>query len=330
MREQLDSLKLACLLDLKHQPVPRPEALQPALRSVAAAFSDNVRRLEHQIDLPAFAITFARRFEHHLCLAIQEVRGRLVPIEPSAADRSVINDKFNQLLGAANRERQNRIGSISGQPLPPIVIEELRDGFHILSQLVAARAGIIQDGAPQMLASHITATWTIFETLAGDLWEAAINGHPSGLSGLHGKKRSSRSQREEKSIPLSQVERFRYDLTGCMGTILKDKFNFTVLDDIRDAYSAAFHKNDKEIDTALSDKSLDALNAVRNLIVHRAAIIDKRYRDQTKNLPLAPKGRIGERISLDGATVTGLLGAGLDRCNALIFAVNDWLERHAS
>jgi hypothetical protein len=72
-----------------------------------------------------------------------------------------------------------------------------------------------------------------------------------------------------------------------MGTILRDKFNFTVLDSIRDAYSRAFHKDSKQIEAAISEKSIDALNKVRNLIVHKAGIIDKRYHDETKNLNLA-------------------------------------------
>jgi hypothetical protein len=33
----------------------------------------------------------------------------------------------------------------------------------------------------------------------------------------------------EKSISLSQIERYGYDLTNVMGTILREKFNFIVL-----------------------------------------------------------------------------------------------------
>jgi hypothetical protein len=189
----------------------------------------------------------------------------------------------------------------------------------------------MRSGAPEMFASHITAVWTIFETLAGDLWEAAINGHPSGLSGLHGRKiHSSRAQTEEKTIPLSQIERYGYDLTSNMGTILREKFNFNFnnLNGIRKAYSMAFHKDASKVDDALSHKSLDALSEVRNLIVHKRTIVDQRYSNRAKDLPLAPKGQIGERILLDGEVMTALVSAGLDRCNDLIFAVDHWLEHH--
>lgn len=327
-REQLDNLKLDFLLRLMGKATPRPEAVHLVLQPVAAAYSENVRRLQHQVNLPAYAAAFALRFEHHRCLAIQEVKGSLVPVEHTDTDRAAINQKFSQILNESNRELNKRIRQAGDDWLSPTVLQELSEGLHVLNQL-AATMGAMRIGAPEMLASYITAMWTIFETLAGDLWEAAINGHPSGLSGLHGKKiHSSGAQTEEKTIPLSQIERYGYDLTSNMGTILREKFNFNSLNGIREAYSMAFHKDTSKVDASLSDKSLDALSVVRNLITHKRAIVDQRYSERAKDLPLAPKGQIGERILLDGEIMTALVSAGLDRCNDLIFAVDDWLQRH--
>jgi hypothetical protein len=296
------------------------------LQPVAAAYTENVRRLQHQINLPAYAAAFALRFEHHRCLAIQEVKGSLVSVEHTDTDRAAINQKFSQRFKESNREINKQIRQAGDDQLSPTVLQELSEGLHILSQLAATGMGVMRLGAPEMLASYISAMWTIF---AGDLWEAAINGHPSGLSGLHGRKiHSNRAQTEEKTIPLSQIERYGYDLTSNMGTILREKFNFNSLKGIREAYSVAFHKDTSKVDASLSDTSLDALSEVRNLITHKGAIVDQRYSERTKDLPLAPEGQIGERISLDGAIVTALVGAGLDRCNDLIFAVDDWLQRH--
>jgi len=328
-REHFDNLKLDCLLRLMGKTTPSPNPLQLTLQPVAAAYSENVRRLQHQINLPAFAVAFAMRFEHHRCLAIQEVKGSLVPIEHNDTDRTAINNKFSQIFNENNRELNKRIAQTDDDQPSPIIIQELSEGLRILGQLAATGMGSMRSGAPEMLASHITAMWTIFETLAGDLWEAAINGHPSGLSGLHGRKmRSSSGQSEEKSIPLSQIGRYGYDLTNKMGTLLRDKFPFNSLDGIRQAYRMSFYKEATKLDASLSDKSLDALSEIRNLITHKRAIVDQRYSQRAKDLPLAPKGQIGERILLDGEIMTALVSAGLDRCNDLIFAVDDWLERH--
>lgn len=307
--DQLDDLKLDCLLGLIDKVAPSPDALRPALKPVAEAFVENFRRLQNQILLPAFAVAFATRFQHFRCLAIQEVKGRVITVERGDPDFAKTGETFTRLFRKDNLERTRKI-SEAGEGKPSSIIgEELRDGFHILGQILGqmskAQAPVMLSGAREQFASHITATWTIFETLAGDLWEAAINGHPSGLSGLHGKTSSSSGQSEGRSIPLSQVERYGYDMTNVIGTVLKEKFNFTVLDSIRDAYSMAFHK-----------------------IVHKAGAIYLRYYNETKNLTLAPKGQIGERITLDSEIVAILVNGGLERCSRLIFAVDEWLLRH--
>jgi hypothetical protein len=59
--------------------------------------------------------------------------------------------------------------------------------------------------------------WTIFESLAGDLWEAAHNHMPDGLVELQGRKRYKRRA-------------------------------FTGLRGINDAYEAAFYKDSDNID----------------------------------------------------------------------------------
>lgn len=342
-REQFDNPKLDFLLRLMRITTPRPDALQLALRPVVAAYSENVRRLQHHINLLALAVAFALRFEHDRCLAVQEVKGSLVPIEDSDTDRDAINKKFNIIFRENNRELNKRIRQAGDDQLSPTVLQELSEGLRILSQL-AATLGAMRIGAPEMLASFITATWTIFETLAGDLWEAALNGHPANLAKLKGKKnrirgatRSSlqgvpvpydRGNGEGKSIPLSQVERYKYNLSDKMGTILREKFKFDRLDCIREAYSVAFYNAADEVDAALTDKALDALSQTRNLIVHRAGVVDRHYYDQTTKLPLAPKGEIGAPILLDGELTEALVGAGIDRCNHLIFAVDNWLGKH--
>jgi hypothetical protein len=124
------------------------------------------------------------------------------------------------------------------------------------------------------------------------------------------------------------VERYKYNISDKMGTILSEKFKFDRLDGIREAYSLAFYNAADEVDAALTDRALDALSQTRNLIVHRAGLVDRRCYDQTKKLPLGPKGEIGAPILLDGEVIKALVEAGIDRCNHLIVAVDDWLGKH--
>ena len=46
-------------------------------------------------------------------------------------------------------------------------------------------------GLEHIIETSIASAWTAFETMVEDLWEAAVNIHPSGLASLSGKQRST-------------------------------------------------------------------------------------------------------------------------------------------
>jgi hypothetical protein len=113
-----------------------------------------------------------------------------------------------------------------------------------------------------------------------------------------------------------------------MGTILKPRFSFSRLDGIREAYSRAFDRDFVQIDKALSDRALDSLNTVRNLIVHRDAVADAEYVIRMKMLPVIPQAELNHRIPMDGDIVVRLLKPAFDAANALLLAVDEWMQRH--
>src|SRR5437773_1998943 len=84
-----------------------------------------------------------------------------------------------------------------------------------------------------------------------------------------------------------------------MGTILRERFAFSRLSGIREAYGCAFDKDSAEIDSILTDRSIDALQATRNVIVHKAGIADRDYIRRMTDLKLPPLGLINN-IILDG------------------------------
>lgn len=112
-----------------------------------------------------------------------------------------------------------------------------------------------------------------------------------------------------------------------MGSLLRSKFNFSSLDGIREAYASAFDTAAAEIDHALIDKSLDALSAVRNVIVHRDAIADSEYTRKTKFLSSLPTATIGQHLLLDGDIVVRLLKPAITAANQLLIAVDNWLVK---
>lgn len=131
---------------------------------------------------------------------------------------------------------------------------------------------------------------------------------------------------DQKLVSLDLIHRNQFDLRQKMGTVLRDRFEFSRLEGIREAYAAAFHKNSDHIDAALSDDALDALSAVRNVIVHRAGIADTEYLRRSKHLKLPP-ANAGAPIHLDGQIVVNLVRPAFACGSKLIGAVDDWISR---
>jgi hypothetical protein len=160
--------------------------------------------------------------------------------------------------------------------------------------------------------------------MCGDLWEVAVNCHPRGLSELRGKS----SKDEQKSLPLWLIAKHGYNLSGVMGTVLKEQMHFDRLETISENYERAFYKDHDLILSVFKDDPICSLSAVRNLLVHRAGVIDERYLNRTKKLVLAPKGAINEPIQLDGEIVHKLTTAAIVFGCALLNEVDKWLVAH--
>ena len=66
----------------------------------------------------------------------------------------------------------------------------------------------------------------------------------------------------------------RFDVRHDMGTLLGEKFDFSVLKETREAYCKAFKRRRTEIRDAIENPALDAISAVRNLLVHKSGKAD--------------------------------------------------------
>jgi hypothetical protein len=132
---------------------------------------------------------------------------------------------------------------------------------------------------------------------------------------------------DDSRIPLFYLSLSKFQIRDKMGTILRQakRVEFTRLVSAREAYSRAFNTKSGLIDAAMGNRSLDAINAVRNLIVHKAGIVDSEYKKQT-TLPNIPKAEVGESTSLDGQVVVDLIKPAVQSAIALILAVHDWIK----
>jgi hypothetical protein len=189
-----------------------------------------------------------------------------------------------------------------------------------------------------LLSSMILGTWTAFETLAGDLWETALNVHPKDLADLGGfagriqakaEKRRGKALRSAKmSTKALRLAKSAGSVTKNLGTLHREQdVGFDSLAKIRVAYSCAFKKRCSRIDDALCHYSLDALSLVRNLLVHRAGVVDRRYVDSIKKIRGCPRTGLRKPINLRGDIVAKLINPVVSTSMKLLSAVEAEVAR---
>lgn len=323
--------KLLACLDYAHNSwnlhrKPKTEELKP----IADFFRGRCSNLRGLMQMPAQVGNVTIKLRDTYLRSIFDATGSLDIENLTAEQMKKVDSRSNEILRDAAEETLRLENSPNWDA-------------HVYDQLRAGLVGIdIMEGDPYSVGmlqasmmSYITTGWTIIETMTGDLWETALNAHPSSLANLTGSPKrlkggqinKSSSAKESKSVSLDSISMHDFDVANKMGTILRTKFDFASLDGIREAYACAFADKPTQIDRALIDTSLDALSAVRNVIVHRDAKTDGEYVKKTKFLNSIPKAEIGQQIMFDGDIVVGLLKPAISAANQLLIAVDDWLVK---
>jgi len=218
-------------------------------------------------------------------------------------------------------------------------------------------------GVEAVFFAMIQGAWTAFETLAADLWEAAINSCPQSLFKLDGEEKRierivtdrieedkrlasggkrpkkarrppaesivAKDERESKKVDLLQIGKVSgdtFNLGNKMGSLLRTKYEFTTLRKIRAAYGLAFSPPVQAIDDVLSCRAIDALCAVRNVIVHKAGVADEEYLEKIDGIPNAPPLALGQKLALDGESTFNLIDLVVSQEISLLKAVDEFLR----
>lgn len=229
---------------------------------------------------------------------------------------------------------------------------EKAQASRIWKALLQNGPGKILTGLESSLGASLIATWTAFEVLAGDLWEAVVNSHPGGLAKLQGTwpaeaqyqqkklkkakdaaaalKDAGDSQKSEgKLIKLDFLDQHDYDVSGIMGTIWRrERFNFQILSSIRDAYIQAFYCDHDDIRSAILSLDISAVAAVRNVLVHNAGYADAQFLDALQGTDIFSDAKLDKPLLITGKHVGHLVRATTLVAYRLLSAADDWLKSH--
>jgi hypothetical protein len=137
-----------------------------------------------------------------------------------------------------------------------------------------------------------------------------------------------RDKQSEKSIRLSILQKYRFDLRGAMGSVLRErrKFDLDSLSGIRVAYIATFGESAKGLFDGEDFETVQLLEAVRNLFVHRGGIIDKRFLARVKHSKDFEGLLENTPIEVDGETTVKYANASARMGIALLNFVDEQLS----
>jgi hypothetical protein len=184
-----------------------------------------------------------------------------------------------------------------------------------------------------LLSSMIIGAWGAFETLATDLWIAALNANPKlGIRALGAEPKSSDDDSEKRrkakikyGFPIQRLHGYDYNLKNSMGSLLRGKWDFGRRDETCDAYKAAFGARPtdaSEVDSIFENTELRWLAALRNALVHRGGLADEGFLSLVEQHPTLNKSETDKPIKLDGSLAKPLIESAID-CSSKLLAFVD-------
>jgi hypothetical protein len=167
----------------------------------------------------------------------------------------------------------------------------------------------------QILNQCALLAWSSFEVLASDIFVYLLNANPS-LAGKLLKDEVTRKYYKEKELT-EALEEYNYDLSHHMGDALIGQKRLDDLGAIKNIYGVLLGKSDV-LRNAFNEADLWRLYKTRNLIVHRAGVIDSVFqRDTGDARPVGTKLKVSPSelkvfVTLVGKAGVELIGAATD------------------
>lgn len=295
-----------------------PAIKTPALAPIKEMYDSNLKRVYALTIFPPAIVNATRQMGD---LAARVHFNYKEQIVAGSIDEQTIRLKVFEAVEADADER-DLILRAGGDKARNYLDGEIAFGFRALNEFLK---GELRAGAHAWLSAQITGVWTAFESMAEELWATAVNAHPRGLAELKGTRRG---QGEDRKVDLKFLQIHDYDLSTKMGTVLKERYAFDKLEEVRRAYAEASFDDDADIKRVISDRALDALALTRHVIVHNSGIIDLDFLKRKADLPAAIVDELGKPLPLDGEVTAALVAPVINLGWNLIIAVDQWLFTH--
>jgi hypothetical protein len=174
--------KLTACITFAHGDWNIPHLQTSALQPVSKVFRLNMARVRLAMLFPAHLGDLSVSMQRLMDLAQLEMMGALDSLNITPEKLNQIHKRWEELF-ATHLENRTQ-----GKYDEPEWDQEFLDSLqsNALPAEMLGSAPTVSLGLEAMLSLYLTCTWTGFETMCGDLWEAALNAHPERLAHLNG------------------------------------------------------------------------------------------------------------------------------------------------
>jgi hypothetical protein len=308
------------------------------LKPIATAFASNVTAvhalltLPHQLAIGYFVAALSFNLSRDMFRVLEVVlsKGIEQSSEPDARNIRKMLTAFRDSVTKLDEMDFTNLHPPLGELLSRGQSEGVtKDLLRAYSQEVVRLVSNTDNGQLALrvlLTSTVSGAWTAFECLATDTWVAALNARPARLAQKVMDTQGAEEGAEGlmgKQIPVGLLAKHGFDLRGCMGHLLKPKFDPTSLPKIKRAYTVAFG-NGGDLTRFFDAPELAMLEASRHLIVHRAGVVDEEF--EKKAAKWGINHTVGVLLPLDGKQVCRLANAAIDAGCKLLSFVDGWME----
>jgi hypothetical protein len=303
------------------------EAENTIFAEVATVFKEMMERVRLLAQLPEYMVRATAQ------QVMFDVASCYEAFNDPLATGPFTKSQLDQLMKVRERMIAEEIKDNENEEhLNKLMNKRITDSMHMLKSLCSVSEGheFTLTGMEVLLISLMLQTWTAFEAFVTDTWVVALNLGPKSWARQVTAAKSEKDGKEQrKTIPLSQIEKFNFDLTKNMGSLLKEKFDFARLKNVKGAYLAAFGGDASPLfDTNnLNPANVAALEAIRNVFAHRGGRVDEEFRGLVSKCPASEYYWLrdlkdGDKVRIDGAMVRDLWVSTCINATALVIFLN--------
>lgn len=161
-------------------------------------------------------------------------------------------------------------------------------------------------------------TWTLFETYSKEIWVKSFNKNPNFInSAIINTKNNSNGAIMDKSIPLSLLSKYGFDVSNHLGEILSAKYDFTSCNGVKKSFMDLFSLRDNEIEF-MDDENLNQMEIIRHILVHNSGVIDSKYLSRSKR----NNEQFGVQIELEIDEMNNMINASIHSIKHLFNLAN--------